>query len=75
MPNPYPNANYPTAYDEADMLKATDVAVNEAGTGLTVSDVVAGKGPLMESAVTGADVEGLTPRGDNVEPVVVEEAE
>lgn len=74
MPNPYPNANYPTAYDEADMIKATDVPVNVAGTGLTVTDVAAGSGPLME-AVTGADVEGLTMRGDNVEPVVVEEAE
>lgn len=74
MPIPYPNANYPTAYDEADMLKAGDVPVNAAGTGLTVTDVVAGKGPLME-AVTGDDVEGLTPRGDNVEPVAAVEAE
>lgn len=70
MPVPYPNANYPTAYDEADMLKATDVPVNAAGTGLTVSDVVAGKGPLTEAeAVTAEDVSGLTPRGDNVETV------
>lgn len=51
------------------MVKATDVPVNVAGTGLTVTDVVAGQGPLMEP-VTGADVAGTTIRGDNVEPVV-----
>lgn len=27
----YPNANYPTAYDEDNMVKAGDVAVNEDG--------------------------------------------
>jgi hypothetical protein len=71
MPIPYPNANYPKAYDEADMLKATDVPVNATGTGLTVADVTAGSGPLMET-VTGEDVEGTGLRGDNVEPVAAE---
>ena len=75
-PQRYPNANYPTAYDEANMGKATDVPVNVAGTGLTVSDVSAGQGPLFEmEVVTGADVPGTTVRGDNVEPVDEVEAE
>lgn len=66
-PQRYPNANYPTAYDEANMGKITDVPVNDAGTGLTVSDVTAGQGPLFE-AITGADVPGTTLVGDNVAP-------
>ena len=55
-PNPYPNSNYPTAWDEANMVKATDIATNntDATTGLTVTDVAGGQGPLMEP-VTGAD--------------------
>jgi hypothetical protein len=68
-PNPYPNTTYPTAWDEANMVKAPDVPVNVDGTGLTVTDVVAGQGPLMEP-ITGADVKGLSAKGDNVTPVV-----
>ncbi len=52
----YPNANYPTAYDEANMQKSTDVPVNDAAANLTVTEAAAGYGPLMESAVTGKDV-------------------
>lgn len=57
MANPYPNANYETAWDEANMLKSGAAPVNTAGTGLTVTDVAAGKGPLLENegAVTTAD--------------------
>lgn len=51
------------------MVKATDVATNAAGTGLTVTDVAGGQGPLMEP-ITGADVKGLTVHGDNVTPAV-----
>lgn len=29
-PQPYPDATYPTAWDEADMVKAPDVPVNDA---------------------------------------------
>jgi hypothetical protein len=68
-PNPFPNSSYPTAWDEANMVKITDVPVNVDGTGLTVTDVVAGQGPLMEP-ITGADIEGLSIHSDNVVPVV-----
>ncbi len=70
MPDPFPNANYPTAYDETDFVKSGDAPVNVAGTGLTIEDVAAGQGPLagME-ALTGRDVEGATFRGDNVHSV------
>lgn len=61
MSQRYPNANYPEAYDEANMAKATDVPVNVAGTGLTVTEAEAGYGPLLEHAVTGVDVKGLAP--------------
>lgn len=53
----YPNANYPQAYDEANMQKATDVDVNVAANNLTVTEAAAGYGPLLETAVTGADVD------------------
>lgn len=53
----YPNANYPQAYDEADMQKATDVPVNTAANNLTVTEAAAGYGPLdQESVVTGRDI-------------------
>ncbi len=67
MPNPYPNASYPKAYDEADFIKSGDAPVNDAGTGLTIEDVAAGSGPLADMEyLTGADVEGASFRGDNV---------
>jgi len=63
-PQRYPNADYPTAYDEANMVKITDVPVNVTGTGVVVSDVTAGQGPLMEmDALTGSDVKGTDSRG------------
>lgn len=62
MSQRYPNANYPEAYDEADMEKADAVAVNADGNSLVVSDVTAPYGPLLEHAVTGADVKGVTLR-------------
>lgn len=34
MPNPFPNADYPTAYPEADMLKTSAAPVNEGGVGV-----------------------------------------
>ncbi len=34
MPNPFPNAVYPTAYAEADFLKSGDATVNEGGVGV-----------------------------------------
>lgn len=49
----FPNANYPEPWDEATMVKATDVATNEDGGSLTVDTVGAGQGPLH---VTAADV-------------------
>lgn len=61
MPERYPNANYPEPYAEADMVKAGDVAVNADGANLAVSEVGAGSGPL-DSAVTGADIEGVSLR-------------
>ena len=76
MPNPYPNADYPTAWDEASMVKSGDAPVNEDGTGLAVTDVVAGQGPLMDmEAITGADVDGTSLCGSNVEPVETAKAE
>lgn len=54
----YPNANYPQGYDEANMIKTTDVPVNVEGGLLTVTEAGAGLGPLKE--VTGADVRGVT---------------
>ncbi len=71
MPNPFPNAAYPTAYAEADFVVSGDAPVNDAGTGLTITDVAAGQGPLADmQAFTGRDVEGVTFRGDNVHSVV-----
>lgn len=76
MPNPFPNANYPTAYDEADFVVSGDAPVNDAGTGLTITDVAAGQGPLADmQALTGRDVVGVTFRGDNVHSVNVPKAE
>lgn len=46
----YPNANYPEPWDEAEMVKATDVATNVDGGSLTVTAVGAGQGPLLEAA-------------------------
>ena len=70
MPNPFPGTTYPTAYDEADFVVSGDAPVNDAGTGLTIEDVGAGQGPLADMTVyTGRDVEGVTPRGDNVRSV------
>lgn len=60
MSQRYPNANYPESYDEADMAKAGDVFVNKEGGKLTITEAGAGFGPLLEGAVTGADVEGVT---------------
>jgi len=61
----YPNANYPQAYDEADMVKADGIPVNVAGTGLTVTEAGAGQGPL---AVSGADVpDGIHDSADTPE--------
>ena len=68
----YPNANYPTAYDEANMVKAGDVAVNADGSSLTVSEAGAGQGPLGD-IVTGADVRTNHPAAPAAE--VVDEPE
>ena len=46
----YPNANYPTPWDEADMQKATDVSTNVDGGGLTVTEAAAGNEPLHVTA-------------------------
>lgn len=62
----FPNANYPEAYDEANMVKATDVATNEDGGTLTITEAAAGYGPLLE--VTGADVKGTSLHDDMTEP-------
>ena len=59
-PKRYPNANYPTGYDEDDMAKADDVAVNEAGGKLTITEAAAGFGPLLEGAVTGVGTKGVS---------------
>ena len=70
----YPNASYPTAYDEDNMVKATDVPVNDAAENLTVTAAGAGMGPLMEStAVTGADVKGTRVHDSDVKQPKVEE--
>jgi len=53
----YPNSNYPEPWDEANMVKATDVATNEDGGSLTVTAVGAGQGPLH---VTADDVPNRT---------------
>ena len=74
----YPNANYPLSYDEADMAKADDVAVNEAGGKLTITEAGAGFGPLLENAMTGVGVKGVSFRdGNSLEqrPRVEEESE
>ena len=63
MSQRFPNANYPTGYDEANMAKSDDVAVNYEGGELTITAAGAGFGPLLEGAVTGADVKGVTHRG------------
>ncbi len=77
-PSPrYPNANYPLSYDEDDMAKADDVAVNEAGGKLTITEAGAGFGPLLEGAVTGVGVKGVSFRDGtypNQSPQVEEEA-
>lgn len=52
----YPNADYPTAYDEDEMVKGTDVPVNTAAQNLTVTVAAAGQGPLFGEPVTGQDV-------------------
>ena len=59
-PKRYPDADYPTGYDEADMAKADDVFVNEEGGELTITEAGAGFGPLLEGAQTGADVKGVS---------------
>ena len=66
----YPNANYPEAYPEANMVKATDVATNSDAGLLTVTEAGAGFGPLQE--VTGADVQGTTLHDNGVAPVEVD---
>lgn len=71
----FPNANYPTAYDEANMVKADAVPVNVAGTGLTVTEAAAGYGPLFESAMDGTDVEGVTLHGNQPLKAVAPEPE
>jgi hypothetical protein len=60
----YPNANYPEPWDEANMVKATDVATNEDGGSLVVDAVGAGNGPLQITA-------DMVP--DRTEEAVVEE--
>lgn len=76
MPNPFPNASYPTAYDEADFVVSGDAPVNDAGAGLTISDVAAGQGPLADMQVfTGRDVEGASFRGNNVHSVFTPDAD
>ena len=65
MPERYPNANYPTGYDEADMADANDVPTNEAGGQLTITEAGAGFGPLLEHASSGADVKGVSFRDGN----------
>ena len=61
MANPFPNAVYPVAWTEANFVKSGDAPVNEAATGLTVTDVVAGKGPLSElEAVTTNDADKVS---------------
>lgn len=65
----YPNASYPEAYDEANMVDATDVSVNEAGGKLTIEAVASGYGPLSE--LTGEDVRGVRP--NDPQPQSIEE--
>ncbi len=60
MSQRFPNANYPTGYDEADMANADDVAVNVPGGKLTITEAGAGFGPLLEGAVSGANVKGVS---------------
>ncbi len=73
-PKRYPNANYPTGYDEDDMAKADDVAVNEAGGKLTITEAAAGFGPLLEGAVTGVGTKGVSFRdGSSREQMAQEE--
>ncbi len=59
-PKRYPNANYPLSYDEDDMVKSDEIAVNEAGGKLTITEAAAGFGPLLEGAVTGAHTKGVS---------------
>jgi len=76
MSDRYPNANYPTGYAEADMAKADDVFVNTEGGELTITAAGAGFGPLLEGAVTGANVKGVSFRsGDYPNQPTVEEPE
>lgn len=53
-PQRYPNADYPTPWDEANMKKATDVVTNRTGAGLAVESVPSGQGPLKENEVKSA---------------------
>lgn len=64
----YPNASYPEPWDEAEMLKATDVATNVDGGGLTVTDVSAGSGPLHE-VLTNEDVPAFRDPEEGAAPV------
>jgi len=68
----FPNANYPQAYDEDDMQKASDVPVNVAADNLSLTEAGAGYGPLLESAITGRDVvtdpRAMTPTPKTPEP-------
>jgi hypothetical protein len=57
------------------MAKADRVSVNTDGPGLTTTPVVPGHGPFSDmQAVTGADVKGVSIRGENVEPIETAEA-
>lgn len=71
MPH-YPNANYPQAYDEANMVKAGDVAVNVDGSSLTISEAAPDFGPLGE-IITGADIDVNNPQGKSLAAVVTDE--
>lgn len=68
----YPNANYPQAYDEDEMVVSGDVPVNTAALNLTVTTAGAGMGPLK---VTGKDVPGTTSHGDMPQAPVEQAAE
>ena len=59
-PKRYPNANYPLSYDEDDMVKSDEIAVNEDGGKLTITEAAAGFGPLLEGAQTGVGVKGVS---------------
>ena len=65
MSQRFPNATYPLPYAEADMAKADDVPTNADGGQLTITEAAAGFGPLLEHAMNGSDVKGLSFRDGN----------